>query len=256
MWMNKHVSVPSISIITWNMRPILFSIALVQFGLSGPLTRCLYYWDLLVSGKFTAFTCTGWIVISHVVLFVCSQSYPVLCTVYEGNNVGVCMGSGIFTMWLAMRLCTFSCLDLVLYVCTCGRCTWFHHMVAAVVVYSVSSCMTWGLVWGGCIFARPGVIVIFYFIFTLWRGASSRGTDVAGCCVLSLRCGGSGVRSTLGSCAVGGEGFCVMAMLNMAASWFSAAVYFSPSCGMGLGEAGLWRASARSDATCVTESTA
>ena len=115
------------------MRPILFSIALVQFGLSGPLTRCLYYWDLLVSGKFTALTCTGWIVISHVVLFVCSQSYPVLCTVYEGNNVGVCMGSGIFTMWLAMRLCTFSCLDLVLYVCT----SWTLHVIPS---YGCGSC--------------------------------------------------------------------------------------------------------------------
>ena len=43
-----------------------------------------------------------------------------MCTMYLGNDVGGCMGGGIFAMWLAMRLRHFSCLDLVLYLCNSG----------------------------------------------------------------------------------------------------------------------------------------
>ena len=72
-----------------------------------------------------------------------------------------------------------------------------------------------------------------------------------GCCVLSLRCAGSGVCSTLGSCAVGGESSFGTEMLNMDASFFIASVYFSPSCVMGMDGAGFCRASVNSDAACV-----
>ena len=62
----------------------------------------------------------GWIVTSPVVLFVCAKSYPVLCTMYLGNDVGGCLCGGIVATWLAMRLWPFSCLELVLYLCTSG----------------------------------------------------------------------------------------------------------------------------------------
>ena len=73
--------------------------------------------------------------------------------------------------------------------------------------------MMWVSVWGGCFFARPGVILNVYLLITLWRGAGSRGTVTDGCCVLPIRCGGSGV-FTLGSCTGGGDGACDTAILN------------------------------------------
>ena len=86
-----------------------------------------------------------------------------------------------------------------------------------------------------CLFAHPGVIVIFAFMVTLWRGGGFEGTSVAGCCVLSLRCGGSGVCSALVSCAGGGDCSCGTSMLNMADSCFIYAVFFSR-----LLDGGLW----------------
>ena len=61
---------------------------------------------------------------------------------------------------------------------------------------------------------------------------------MAGCCVLPLRCGSSGV-STLRICAGGVAGDCGTAMVNMVASFLIATVYFSPSCGMGLDGTGF-----------------
>ena len=40
-------------------------------------------------------------------------------------------------------------------------------------------------------------------------------------------------------------------MLNMDTSYFSDSVIFSPSRGVGMDEAGLWRASVMTDAACV-----
>ena len=114
--------------------------------------------------------------------------------------------------------------------------------------------MTWGSVWGGCLFLRPVVIVIFNFLFTLWHGAGSRGTVVAGCYDISIQYGGSGLCYTIISWEVGGEGSCGMAMLKMASIWFSAAVCFYPSCGMGLDGDGFLSVSVRSYAACVTAS--
>ena len=156
------------------------------------------------------------------------QYYPFLCTAYAGNNVGGCMGERIVSTLLYMILWTFSRLDLVLHMCTSG-------MLQVLPLYgwctsgltSVSSEMTWVSVSGGCIFVRSGVIVIFAFLFTLWHDAGYGGTVVAGCCVLSFWCDGSGVCSALGSCSVGGEGSCGMDMLKMAASCFSSAIFFS-----------------------------
>ena len=52
----------------------------------------------------------------------------------------------------------------------------------------------------------------------------------------------------------GGDGYFVTGMLNMSSNLFSSAVYFSPSCGMGLVGAGFWRTYVISDAVCVTAS--
>ena len=111
----------------------------------------------------------------------------------------------------------------------------------------------WGYIWGGCLLTFPGVIVNFSFLITLWRGAGSGGTSVAGCCVIPIWCGGSGV-STLVICTGGGDGSCGTAMLKMAASCFSDAVCFPTSCEIGLDGAGFWRASVRSAAALVTTS--
>ena len=69
-----------------------------------------------------------------------------------------------------------------------------------------------------------------------------------------LRCGDSGVCSTLGSCVGGGDGSCVTAMLKVAANDFSAAVCFYLSCRMGLDGDEFWRASMRSSDACVNAS--
>ena len=134
------------------------------------------------------------------------------------------------------------------------RFTCLHSMGELVVVLPLFH-MGWrGDPYGVVYFVRPGFIVIFSFMFTLWRGAGSGGTFVVGCFVLLLWCGGSGVCSALGSCTGGGDGYFVTGMLNMSSNLFSSAVYFSPSCGMGLDGAGFWRTYVISDAVCVTAS--
>ena len=51
-----------------------------------------------------------------VVLFVCTQSSSVLCTVMlVGAGVDICICGIIVVMWLDVRMCPFRCLDLVLY---------------------------------------------------------------------------------------------------------------------------------------------
>ena len=117
-----------------------------------------------------------------------------------GNYVEGCLGGLIVDTWLAMRWWTFSRLDLVLYLCTSGT----LHVIpsygcGSCGIASVSSGIKWGSVWGSCLFARPGVIVIFDFLFTLLHGAGSGGTVMEGCCILCLRCGGPGVCSNLES---------------------------------------------------------
>ena len=52
----------------------------------------------------------------------------------------------------------------------------------------------------------------------------------------------------------GGDGYCGTSMSNMDANFFSAAVCFSPSCGMRLDGVGFWRTSVGSDVVCVTKS--
>ena len=41
----------------------------------------------------------GWIVTSPVVLFVCAKYFPVLCTMYLGNDVEGCLGGIISHMF-------------------------------------------------------------------------------------------------------------------------------------------------------------
>ena len=61
---------------------------------------------------------------------------------------------------------------------------------------------------------------------------------MTGCCVIPLQYDGSGV-STLGSCAHGGGGYCGTAMFKMVGSFFSAAVFFSPSLRVGFYSIGV-----------------
>ena len=74
-----------------------------------------------------------------------------------------------------------------------------------------------------------------------------------GCCVIRLRCGGSGVFTTLGSFKGGVNGSWNTGMLKMAGNFFSAAVCFYTCCGMGLYGSGLCRSSVRSFITCVID---
>ena len=141
LWMKKNMSVPLISLVPWNRRPISFYIALLHFGLSYPFSRCLHSWYLPVSGKMTAFICSGWIVTSPVVLFVCSQYSPVLCTMYAGNYVGFYLVVGIFATWLTTRMWTFSHLDLVLYMCT-------SNMLHVLPPYGFGSCILTSVSYG------------------------------------------------------------------------------------------------------------
>ena len=46
LWMNKHVYVPSMYMIPWNIQPISLDMEVNHFVLSGPFIRCMYYWDL------------------------------------------------------------------------------------------------------------------------------------------------------------------------------------------------------------------
>ena len=73
-----------------------------------------------------------------------------------------------------------------------------------------------------------------------------------GCCVIPLKCGGSGVCCTLGSCAGGVNDYCGTAMLKMSANCFSAYVFY-PRLWMDLYGAGFWSASAISTDACVTK---
>ena len=140
----------------------------MHFGLSGPSIRYMYSWDFTVSGKTTMFICTDQIVTSPIVLFVRAQSYPVLCTVYAGNDVGGCLGSGIVSMWLSMILWPFSHIPLVLFMWNIGTLNVIpSYGCNSFACTSVLSGMTWISVWGGCLFARPGVIMNFDFLITL-----------------------------------------------------------------------------------------
>ena len=91
-----------------------------------------------------------------------------MCTVYLGDDVGGFLCSGIVVTWLSMRLWPFSFRALVLYICNSGR---LHVLpqcgCSSGGLTSVSSGITWVSVWGGFLFARPGFIVIFAFLFTL-----------------------------------------------------------------------------------------
>ena len=78
LWMKKHVYVPPMSLILWNRNRISLAIALVHLGLSGPFIRCLYSWDLPVSGKTTVFICNGWIFTSPV-FCLCAPSLILFC---------------------------------------------------------------------------------------------------------------------------------------------------------------------------------
>ena len=214
--------------------------ALVNFGLSGPFIRCLYYWGFTVSRKITALICPGWIVNSPIVMLVCTQSSYFLCTVVLfGDGVGSCLGGRIFATWFTMRLCPFRSMYLVLYMCTSGM---LHVLppygLGIGGLTSVSYGMTWGYVWGGFLFERPGVIVIFVLMFTLWRGVGSGGTFVVGCCVIPIRCSGSGIFSALVSLSGGVDCYCGTAMLNMDANCFGVADFLLQGAGwywMGLG---------------------
>ena len=142
---------------------------------------------------------------------------------------------------------------MVLYLCTSRTC----HVIPSYscgsgVCTSVSSWMKLGSVWVVYLFAWPGFIVIFAFLFNLWCGAVSGHTVMAGCCVLPLHCGGSGVCYTIISWSGGVDGYCGTSMLNMANNWFSSAVCFSTSCRVRLDGDGFYRASVRSAAACVT----
>ena len=147
----------------------------------------------------------GWIVTYPVFLFVCAKYSPVLCTMYLGNDVWGCLCGGIVAMWLATRLWPFSCLDLLLYLCNSGT---LHLLPSYGCVScdrtSVSSGMMWGSVWGSWLLARPWVIMMFIFLFTIWHGTDYGGTIVLDCCVLPLCCGGSGICYNLIRCIGGG----------------------------------------------------
>ena len=191
--MKKQVSVPSIYIIPCNRRLISFATTLVYFGVASPLSRCLHSWYFPVFEKTNAFIFPVWIVTSPVVLFVCTQYYHFLCTVVlVDDGVGSCLGVRIVSTWLAMRLWPFRRLYLVLYMYTSGTLYVLPSCGSGICgITSVLSGMTWGSVWGGLLFACPGVIVILVLMCTLWRGADSGGTVMVGCCVIPLFYGGS-----------------------------------------------------------------
>ena len=171
-----------------------------------------------------------------------------------GTDVWGGMCSWTVATWLSMVLWPFIRLDLALYLCTSAMLHVLpYYGCVTGDIASVSSGMTWDSVWGGCLFAHPGVIVTVYLLMTLWRGTGYGVTAVASCCVLPLHCGGSGVY-TLGSFSGGGGGVCGTALLKMSASCFIAAVCIYPSCGMVMDGTGFWRDSVRSAAALVTAS--
>ena len=106
---------------------------------------------------------------SPVVLFVCTQSSPVMCTaVLVGAGANIFIGGGIVATWLDMILYPFRRLALVLYLCTSGT----LNVIPSYGCFfgditSVSSGMKWASIWGGLIFTRPEVIAIFVFMFNL-----------------------------------------------------------------------------------------
>ena len=143
----KNVLVPSMSRISWKRRPISFLNALVYFGLSGPLIRCLYSWGFPVSGNITTFIWPTWIFTYDVVLLVCAQSSPIFWTEYVDTSVlGGFIGWNV-AMWLDIRPWPCILLALVLYLCTIGM---LHDLLLYGCVSgecaSVSSGMKWGFV--------------------------------------------------------------------------------------------------------------
>ena len=59
-----------------------------------------------------------WIITYPVVLFVCAHSSPFMCTIYTGGDLGGFLNVIIVATCLAIRLCHFSHLDLVISICT------------------------------------------------------------------------------------------------------------------------------------------
>ena len=166
LWMNKHVSVPSISTIPWNSWTISLAMALYHFGFYGTFIRWLYYWYFPVSGQMKALISPGWIVNFPVVLLMWAQSSPVLCTVMlVGTRVGIFLGRIIVVMWLAMILSPFRRLTLVLYLCTSGTLNMLpQYGWVSGGMNSVSSGMTCRSIWGGFLFFHPGVIAILVLV--------------------------------------------------------------------------------------------
>ena len=128
-----------------------------HFCLSGTFIRCLYSCYFPVSGQMTAFVCPVCIVTSSVVLFMCAQYSPFLCTMYLGDDVGSCLvGENVF-VWLAIWFWYFSSLLMILYLCNSGT----LHVLPPYGCgsggrTSVSYGITWGSIWGCCLFRALG----------------------------------------------------------------------------------------------------
>ena len=99
---------------------------------------------------------------------MCDQYSPVLWNEYAGTAVGGVFFGWTIATWLAIRSWPCIIIALVLYICTSVM---FYVLPSYGCISgehaSVSSGMTWGLVWSGCPRARPGVMVTFYFPLTL-----------------------------------------------------------------------------------------
>ena len=74
-----------------------------------------------------------------MVLFVYTQSFPVLCTiVLVGDGFGIFLDGVIIVTWLAMILCPLRHMTLVLYLCTSGRLhVPFNYMGACLVILPI-----------------------------------------------------------------------------------------------------------------------
>ena len=199
-----------------------------------------------------ALICPGWVFTFPVVLFVCNQFF--FCYVY------CCV-----VWWWGWKLSVRrNCCYLVVHeivpfqasvpgiisVCNLGveRASsiwvqyWWSYLCA---IWDDVGFHLWWFP-----FCAPWVHFVFVLFFTLWHGASSVGPGVVCYCVLALFCAVLGVCFSLGSFAGGVDVSCGTAMLNI----FSAAVWFSTSCGMGMDGAEYWRSFVSSSATCVTSS--
>ena len=97
------MSTPSVSLITWKISPISLPMDLVHFGFSVPFMRCRYSWTLPMPGKMKVFSCTYFMEIPPVLVFLMAQSSTVWIIV-----LSVCAGilnfldGVIVVIWLAM----------------------------------------------------------------------------------------------------------------------------------------------------------